>query len=81
MFLQPQYHKQNYPFEVVNGSVNKDRIMLSINTLIQIPKEQTEYYLKAGTILSYMWFDNNNIVLEKNDKLTYAGVDKFFGNK
>jgi len=62
MFLQPQFHKQNYPFEVVSGSVNWDRIKIAINTMIEIPKEQTEYHLKAGTILSYMWFDNNNII-------------------
>jgi len=81
MFLQPQLHQQKYPFEVVNGSENRDRIRLSINTLINIPKEQTEYHLKEGTILSYMWFDNNNIKLKKNDKLTPKIGAKFFGNK
>ena len=80
IFLQPQYHKQNYPLEVVNGSTNRDRIILAINTLIEIPKEQTEYHLKAGTILSYMWFDNNNIILQKNDKLRSSSGNKFFGN-
>ena len=81
MFLQPQFHQQNYPFEVVNGSVNKDRVSVAINTVIDIPKEQTEYHLKAGTILSYMWFDNNNITLEKNDKLKVSAPVNFFGNK
>lgn len=80
MFLQPQLHQQNYPFEVVNGSVNADRIKLAVNTLISIPKEQTEYHIKAGTILAYMWFDNSKIKLEKNSKLKWSHSVKFFGN-
>ena len=80
MFLQPQFHKQNYPCQVLNGSVNYDRIQIIVNTLIDIPKEQTEYYLKEGTVIAYMWFDNNNIKLEKNNKLRMDRPTKFFGN-
>ena len=81
MFLQPQFHQQNYPFEVVCGSVNKRRIHLNVNTIIDIPKEKTEYHIKAGTVLSYLWLDNKNIVLEKNEKLKDMLTTRFLGNK
>lgn len=81
MFLQPQFHKQNYPFQVVNGSVNVRRKMQNVNVLIDIPKQQTEYYIKEGTVLAYLWLDNKNIFLEKNEKLRNLPNTRFFGNK
>jgi len=80
MFLQPQYHKQNYPLQVINGSSSKRRINASINTFIDIPKETQSYHLKEGTILSYLWLDNNKIKLSKNKNLTEKFPSKFFGN-
>lgn len=71
IFLHPQYHKQDYPLTVLNGvmhSKNLHRPKLNINTIIKIPKEQTTYIIKEGTVLCYLMF-SDKVQLVKDENL------------
>jgi len=71
IFLHPQYHKQDYPFEVLNGSLDGtifDRHALNINTMIDINKAPKEMLIKKGTVLAYLW-TAESLELKRNTKL------------
>jgi len=80
LFLDAQYHKHNNPFKVVYGVINQNRKPLNVNVLFKIPNEITNYHIKAGTVLCYLW-SPKKLKLKRNTNLKEKKSNKFFGNK
>jgi len=81
MFLHPQYHKQNLPFEVLNGVIegkNTKGQFLTLNTVAEIPKEQETIMIKKGTIMAYMWLPEK-VKLKYNPKMNFKHQTTFSG--
>ena len=86
MFLHPQYHKQDLPFEVLNGVIegkNTKGQFLALNTMAEIPKEQETIMIKKGTVIAYMWLPEK-VKLKYNPKMkikhqtTFSGLQHSF---
>ena len=81
ILLHPQYHKQDFPFEVINGLVEggyTNGQAMNVNTIIKIPEEHSTYILKKGTVLGYMWFPEK-LKLTYNPNLKQRLRDTFIG--
>ena len=70
IFLQPQFHN-NVPFTVINGAVDgkyKKSNNLNINTFFECTGNDENYFLKAGTVIAYIWFPEK-VKMVYNNKL------------
>lgn len=83
MFLQPQFHKQKYPFQVVNGVIEGDytrRMSLNINTVFKVPEEgEQTFFIRRGTVLSYLWLPEQT-KLKHSETMQKRIQTGWFGN-
>jgi len=84
MFLHPQYHNQNLPYQVLNGIVEgiyTTKEVLNINTIMKLPAgdEPDTHLIKAGTVLAYMWFPEKMKLVEEKGLFKQPLLKKFFG--
>jgi hypothetical protein len=79
IFLQPQFHG-NVPWTVVNGAINKNYAeTLSLILLFPLTDEIKHYFIKAGTVMAYIW-SPEKMTLKHNAKINPKHNNKFISN-